>query len=152
MPYVPNSMNQEGREAAYWHVRANGVVSLVMLASNFAGLGPHVEGFAALVVSMWLLTFVFYRQFDDYFMGLVKIGAMWALAVLGLWLLAQALLTVFEGAYGLGVTAGGSRLPSDDASFTLPDKFNSAWLLASACSTAFFAGFIYNHHFGTGGE
>ena len=152
MPYVPNSMNQEGREAAYWQVRLVALASLVMLASNFVSLGPHVEGFAAILVSMWLLTFVFYKHFDDYFMGLVKQGAIWALAALGLWIFGQALLSIFEGFYGLGVTAAGAELSPDDATFRIPEKFNSAWLLASTCSTAFFAGFIYNHHFGKGGD
>lgn len=150
MTYDPNRMDQKGREAAYGQVWVTAGLSVVMLASNFAPLGAQVEGFCGLIVGAWFLTFAFYNRFDDYFMGLVKVGAIWSLALLGLWMAVQGLVSVFEGFYGLGYTAAGAQLPPDDATFPLPDKFNSAWLLASACAAAFFAGFLYTHHRGSG--
>ncbi|KLE35506.1 hypothetical protein [Aurantiacibacter luteus] len=150
MVYDPNRLDQGGREAAYWQVRAAGVMSLVMLASNFLPLGPHVEGFVGFYVGIWFVLFALYRKFDDYFMGLVHEGALWALCVLGLWLGVQGLLSICEGFYGIGYSAGGAELSADDRTFALPAQFNSAWLIGSAVACAFHAGFLYKQFRGGG--
>ena len=144
MPYEPYSMNQQQRESAYFNVWSTALCSVGMLVSNFVPIGP-LEGFFALLVGTWFLTFALYKWFDDYFMALVKIGATWAIAVLGVWMVAQGLLTMFEGFYGIGYTAAGAELAEDDRAFALPAKLNSAYFLASLASCAFFTGFLYNH-------
>ena len=149
MTYDPSAPTQDEREAHYNFVWPGLAASVAMVASNFLPIGHLIEGFAAVIVGSYLGILPLADRYDDYFKSLAVRAFRWAVVVIGLWTLAQGMVGILEGFYGVGVTAAGSTLPEKDASWKAPELLNSAWLLAGLASTAFHAGFAYYYLRGT---
>lgn len=146
MPYTPNSMDQKQRENAYWQLWLTAIASVAIVVAQFIPMWEVIPNVSAILVGVWFVTFAVYNQFDDYFMSLVKTGAVWALAALGLWLVLQGLLTVYDTGRGVGVMAAGGEFSEGKRNLAIPSPFSGAFFLAGICSTAFHAGFLFNHH------
>ncbi|MGB3165343.1 MAG: hypothetical protein WBA68_01045 [Alteraurantiacibacter sp.] len=145
MPYEPYSPNQEQREASFKLVWFGGFVSLMLVVATILGVAAKMEAWAGIIAGSYLIAFAGPNKFDDYFIGLALHGARWACVILGLWLVSLSLVGIFEAAHGVGVSASGARLDESDVSFILPAWTNNAFLLASCCSLAFHAGFLFHH-------
>ena len=143
MAYDPNAPTQDEREAHFGFVWVGLAASIVMVVSNSVPLGHSVEGFAAVIVGCFLGILTLPNRYDDYFVSLAVRAFRWAIVVIGFWTLAEGVVGILEGFYGLGVTAAGTTLPEKDASWAAPPLLNSAWLLAGLASTAFHAGFAW---------
>lgn len=142
MPYDPHAPDNETRSKVYEVMKAGLIGSLVVVAANAVEIGRVVEGLAALQTGALIGSLAFWNRFDEHFQSLCAVGYRWAGGVIGAWLTVQALLTVIDGAYATGTTAGGSVVTGSPL-FLVPEWFNRAFLLASLSSTAFFAGFVW---------
>lgn len=127
---------------AYFGVWMGLFASAVMVLANIFPLGRLVEGLVALIVGVNLPIYAFYNRFDEHFRALARNGFGWGMTVLGVWLAALGLLTIYEGAFAAGMTAGGAPTAPDDFTFRLPDWFNRAFLIAALSSLAFHLGFL----------
>ena len=146
MPYDPYALSEDQKSRSYNMVWVGLPISLALVACNFLSLGPVgaiLEGAGPVIIGCHLVTFATYNRFDEHFRSLASFGFACGIVVIALWFLAQGLLGIFYGAYGLGHSAAGSPVDPGDIRFRLPDWFNRAFLLASLTATAFYGGFAY---------
>jgi hypothetical protein len=142
MPYDPYAPTENERSGIYVTVWIGLAASVIMLLCNFGFLNPGIGGLAALIVGTHLIVFAFSNRFDEHFVALRNFGFTCAMVVIGLWLTAQGLLTVFEGSHDAGYAAAGGPAV-DGTALSLPRWFERASLVVSAASVAFYTGFSF---------
>jgi len=140
MPYDPHAPTESERSGMYISVWIGFAASVVLLSHSIGLAGRQVGGFAALVIGAHLVVLTVGSRFDEHFVALRNFGFACAMSVIGLWLAARGLVTVFEVSHDAGqALAEGVRGTADAAA--VPRWLSQAEPMVSLAGIAFYIGF-----------